>query len=75
MGILRYGPTGPKVCVISVITDGKLPVKYSNLKKRPEEGKTIFAFVSDYFYRYRFCFFDYCYHFRLGLKIGKKTRK
>ena len=72
--MLRCGPIGPKVCVVSVITDGKLPVKYGNLRKRSEEGKIIFAFVSDYFYRYRFHFFDYRLHFHLGLKI-EKTQK
>ena len=41
----------------SVITDGKLLIKYGNLRKRSEGGKIIFAFVSDYFYRYRFHFF------------------
>jgi hypothetical protein len=64
---------GPKVCVVSVITNGKLPVKYDNLRKWSEkEGKIVFAFVSDYFYRYCFRFFDYRYRFRLGLKIEKK---
>jgi hypothetical protein len=55
-----------------VITYDKLRVKYENLRKRSEEDKIIFAFISDYFYRYYFRFFDYCYRFRLGLKIRKK---
>jgi hypothetical protein len=38
----------------SVIINGKLPVKYGNLQKQLEEDKIIFAFVFDYFYRYRF---------------------
>jgi hypothetical protein len=67
--MFRCGPIGSKVYVVSVITDGKLPVKYGNFRKRSEEGKIVFAFVSNYFYRYRFRFFDYC--FRLGLKIEK----
>ena len=57
MDMLRCGPAGPKVCVVSVITDSKLPVKYGNLRKRSEDGKIIFAFVSDYFYHYCFHFF------------------
>jgi len=74
MDMLRCGPAGPKVCVVSVITDSKLPVKYGNLRKRSEEGKIIFAFVSDYFYRYCFHFFDYRYRFRVGLKIIKNSK-
>jgi hypothetical protein len=31
----------------SVTTNGKLPTKYGNLRKRLEEGKIIFAFISD----------------------------
>ena len=73
--MLRCGPMGPKVCVVSVITDGKLPVKYGNLRKQLEESKIVFAFVFNYFYRYRFHFSDYRYHFRLGLKIRKKNSK
>ena len=61
--------------VLAVITDGKLLVKYGNLRKRSEESKIVFAFVSDYFYRYRFRFFDYRYHFRLGQKLGKRKLK
>ena len=70
MGMLRCGSIGPKVCVVSVITDDKLLVKYSNLRKRSDEDKIVFAFVFDYFYHYRFHFSDYRYHFCLGLKIG-----
>jgi hypothetical protein len=70
--MFRCGPIGSKVYVVSVITDGKLPVKYGNFRKRSEEGKIVFAFVSNYFYRYRFRFFDY--RFRLGLKIGKNSK-
>jgi hypothetical protein len=59
MDMFRCGPIGPKVYVVSVVTDGKLPVKYGNLRKQSEEGKIVFAFVSDYFYCYRF--FNYRY--------------
>jgi len=72
--MLRHGPTRPKVCAVWVITDGELSVKYGNLRKRSEEGKIIFAFVSDYFYRYHFRFFDYRYCFRLGLTIGRRKK-
>jgi hypothetical protein len=74
MDMLRCGPTRPNVCVVLVITDDKLSVKYDNLRKRSEEGKIVFTFVSDYFYRYHFYFFDYRYCFRLGLKIRKKLK-
>jgi tryptophan-rich sensory protein len=37
--MLRCGPTGRKVCVVSVITDGKLPVKYNNLKNDRKRTK------------------------------------
>jgi hypothetical protein len=58
----------------SVTTNGKLPAKYGNLRKRSEEDKIVFAFVSDYFYRFHFHFFDYRYHFRLVLKIRKNLK-
>ena len=74
MNMLRCGSNGPKACVVSLIIKSKLSVKYNNIKKRSEEDKIIFAFVSDYFYCYRFYFFNYLYRFRLGLKI-EKTRK
>jgi hypothetical protein len=57
-----------------VTTNGKLPVKYGNLRKWSEEDKIVFAFVFDYFYRFHFYFFDYHYHFRLGLKTEKNTK-
>jgi len=68
-GMLRYGSTGPKVYELQsinklgfkafelVTADGKLSAKYDDLRKRLDEDKIIFAFVSDYFYRYHFCFF------------------
>jgi hypothetical protein len=31
----------------SVTTNGKLPAKYGNLQKRSEEGKIVFAFISN----------------------------
>jgi hypothetical protein len=55
-----------------VITYGKLPFKYENLRKRSKEGKIIFTFISDYSYRYRFHFFDYRYPFLFRSKNQKK---
>jgi hypothetical protein len=72
MGMLRCGPTRSKVCVVFVITKGKLPVKYANIRKRLEEGKIVITFVSNYFYRYRFGFFNYHCRFHLGLNKNQK---
>jgi hypothetical protein len=47
-----------------VTIDDKLPAKYGNLRKQSEEDKTISAFVSDYFYHYRF-FLSLPFLFRL----------
>jgi len=55
--MLGCGPARPKVCIVSVITDDKLPVKYGNLRKRLEEGKTYFHFRFRLFLPLSFLFF------------------
>jgi predicted nucleic acid-binding Zn ribbon protein len=40
MDMFRCGSIGPKVCVVSVITDGKLPVKYDNLESDRKRAKS-----------------------------------
>jgi hypothetical protein len=46
MGCLDVGQPDLKYFE-SVATNGKLPAKYGNLRKRSEEGKIVFAFVFD----------------------------
>jgi hypothetical protein len=46
MGCLNVGQLNLKYFK-SVTTNGKLLAKYGNLRKRSEEGKIVFAFVSD----------------------------
>jgi hypothetical protein len=46
MGYLDVGQLDLKYFE-SVTTNSKLPAKYGNLRKRSEESKIVFAFVSD----------------------------
>ena len=74
--MLGCGLAGPKVCVVSVITDGKLPVKYGSLRNRSEGSKIVFLSFPIIFTVIVFIFLIIVFIFTgscLGLKIGKKT--
>jgi hypothetical protein len=54
------------------ISDGKIPNKNGNFRKRSEETQTVS--VSEFFYRFRFRIFGNRFRFRLDLNFGKISK-
>jgi hypothetical protein len=56
------------------ITDGKIPNKNGNFRKRPEETQTVSVSDSEFFYRFCFRIFGNRFRFRLELNFGKISK-
>jgi hypothetical protein len=56
------------------ITDGKIPNKNGNFRKRSEETQTVSVSDSEFFYRFRFRIFGNRFRFRLDLNFGKISK-